>query len=424
MSNHAQVALPDSTAPWYKGRTRSQWNALIAGFIGWALDIFDLLIFNFAIISLMKEFGLTKVETGMIASFTMIASGVGGVIFGIISDRFGRIKALTFTVLLFSIASALCGFSGNLWELLIARCLVGIGIGGEWASGVALISETWPKEHRGKALAIMQSGYSVGGMIATLIAGPVIQAWGWRTLFYIGILPALLVFYLRRHVKESEMWKEEVEKEKASNQKKEIELFTVLKGNLLKFTILGALFCSLVMGATYPYSVWLPTYLASPVSDGGAGLSIAKSSWFVFPYYFGALFGALGFGLLSDKFGRRKTFAAYLVMACIMVFASMQSAKAPFLFVPFVLMAGFFKIGCYAGFGPLLSELFPTKVRSTGEALCYNVARGVGAISITAVGALAGIIGLADAIMVAGSVFLGAAMIIFLFPETAGKDLE
>ena len=197
---------PESQGPWYKDINKQQWKALIAAFLGWALDAFDFLLYNFVIVTLIKEWGLTTASTGLVASVSVVASALGGMVFGRVADRFGRMKALTITVLIYSFATGLSGLSQNIWQLMFFRLLVGLGMGGEWSAGAALISETWPKEHRGKAMSIMQSGYAVGGLTAALIAGPLIHALGWRPVFFIGIIPALLVFWIRKHVEEPEIW--------------------------------------------------------------------------------------------------------------------------------------------------------------------------------------------------------------------------
>jgi Arabinose efflux permease len=412
----------NSTIPWYKGINGQQWKTLIAGFLGWGLDSFDLIIYYFTIASLIKEWHLTTVETGLIASGSMIASAFGGMIFGILSDKFGRVRSLTLTVLIFSVASGLCALSQNIWQLLFFRCLVGLGLGGEWTAGSTLVSETWPKEHRGKAMSIMQSAYAVGGMIASLIAGPIIAAYGWRVLFFIGILPALLIFYIRRHVKESEIWKSNIEEAKVN--KEQSSIFGIFKGNLLKTTIIGTFFTCLVMAGSYPFGVWLPTYLELPIEQGGLGMPVADSSWFVFPLYVGDLVGYLLFGFISDKVGRRKTFAGYLFLACIMVFVAMNVGQSLAIFMLVVFLVGFTGDGCYAGFGAVLSELFPTKLRASGEGFCYNFGRGIGATSVSVVGTLAASIGLRTAIMVPAAFFLLSAFAIFLLPETRGKQFE
>lgn len=411
--------------PWYKQINRLQWNALFAAFLGWALDAFDFLLYNFTIVTLIKEWGLTTAETGLVASFTVVASALGGVLFGWVADRMGRMKALTMTILIYSLATGLCGAAQNIWQLMICRLLVGLGMGGEWSAGAALISETWPKEHRGKAMSIMQSGYAVGGLVAALIAGPIIQAYGWRVLFFVGIAPAILVYWIRRNVEEPAIWKDTNMRQSAGAGESQASVLEIFRGNLLKTTVIGSLFCIVALGASYPISIWLPAYLGTPVAKGGAGLPVVQSSLYVMPYYIGSIIGYWVFGFLSDAIGRKLSFALYFAVAVVAIPACLLvGTENLILFFGLLTLVGFVAVGFYGGFGAVLAEMYPTRVRGTGQGFCYNLARGVAAFAITGAGALAMSIGIGKALMYSGALFVLALLAILMLPETKGKELE
>ncbi len=422
---NSTAAVNTIQGPWYKQINRLQWNALLAAFLGWALDAFDFLLYNFTIVTLIKEWGLTTTETGLVASSTVIASALGGVLFGWIADRIGRMKALTMTILLYSLATGACGLSQNIWQLMAARLLVGLGMGGEWSAGAALISETWPKEHRGKAMSIMQSGYAVGGLVAAFIAGPIIQTYGWRILFVIGILPAVMVYWIRRHVEEPAIWKNQNLEQATGNTGTSVSILEIFRGNLLKVTVIGSLFCIVGLGASYPISIWLPAYLGTPVAKGGAGLPIVQSSLYVMPYYIGSILGYWVFGFLSDTIGRKRSFALYFVVAAVAIPACLMAGTQNLaLFFGLLTLVGFVAVGFYGGFGAVLAELYPTHVRGTGQGFCYNLARGIAAFAITGAGALANSMGIGKALMYSGGIFILALIATMMLPETKGKELD
>ena len=392
---------PESNGPWYRDINKQQWKALIAAFLGWALDAFDFLLYNFVIVTLIMEWNLTTASTGLVASASVVASALGGMVFGRVADRFGRMKALTITVLIYSFATGLGGLSQNIWQLMFFRLLVGLGMGGEWSAGAALIAETWPKKHRGKAMSIMQSGYAVGGLTAALVAGPIIQTFGWRAVFFIGILPAILVYWIRKHVEEPEIWTNN-EKQKGTAQAVKTSWFDLFRGNLLKLTIVGTIFCIIGLGASYPIATWLPTFLGSSKADGGAGFSVVNASLYMAPFYLGSIVGYLVFGFLSDKIGRKKSFALYFLGAAIAI-PSFIFIGANNLIIFFLLMAvvGACAAGYYGGFGTVLAEMYPTRLRSSGQGFAYNLGRGVSAFAITGSGAIAMSVGIGNALVYA-----------------------
>jgi len=409
---------------WYKVINKQQRAVLIASCCGWMLDSFDLMIFSFTMAAIMAEFHSNPGMMGLIATIGMFAAAFGGFAIGALSDRIGRVKAMTTTILLYSLGSLACGFSQDYWQLLALRAVVGVGLGGQWTAGAALISETWPKEHRGKALGIMQSSYAAGSVLAALVASPIIMAFGWRWLYIIGVLPALLLFYIGKHVKEPEIWQRQNKMETDCGTKSSRVLEIFKKGNFGKL-FLGTIFAGFIMLATIPVGVWLPMYIGTPVSNGGAGVTGVSISLMTFPFYFGMILGTLSFGFLSDKYGRKNVFKIYLLFAFItwvlMVYIAPISKIAYLVLSP---ISGFLGIASYAGLGMVLSEMFRTRIRATAMGFCYNIARIFGGIYITLMGVLLPVFGLKNLLVFLGIFFLCAFVTAFFLKETVGIELE
>lgn len=419
---------PTKSLPWYKEINREQWHVLTGSTLGWGLDAFDNALFTYSMYSIIKEFHITTAETGLVATVTLLASAFGGAVFGVISDKIGRLRVLTLTILLYSLATGLIGFTQNIWQLMLIRVIVGIGLGGEWSAGATLISETWPEKHRGKGLAIMQSGMAVGMIMATLLCGPIIAAWGWRTLFFIGVIPGLLVLYVRKSVKESPLWLESRNKAKtqtAESKKERVRFSSLFKKEYLGMTLLGLFFVGATMTASWPIGSFMSAYLATPVSNGGAGVSTALSSQLLFPFALGGMIGYLAFGFLSDKLGRKKVFIVFLIMALIFGPLEVLTVKYSFyLYVVCALIYGFFGTGLFAGMGSLLSELYPTSIRGSGVGLVYNGGRFFGSLSMFVSGVLIAQKGYVPVLLGTLAFFGVAAIFCFFIKERTGVKFE
>jgi MFS family permease len=419
MSNPIEQAVETNLpVPWWKTITKTQWYALFAAQAGWALDAFDVLLYVFALTTIMKEWNLTATEAGFLASVTLFASAFGGICFGVIADRIGRKNALMATVLIFSIMSGLSGLTQNLWQLALARTLLGLGMGGEWASGALLVSETWPPEHRGKAIGIMQGGWAIGYILAAIVAGTILPVFGWRVLFFIGIVPALFTVWVRTKVEEPEIWVKSHKEEKQG-----FSFAQIFRADLIKYTLICTLISSFVMFAYWGLFTWLPGFLSSPADKGGAGLSIVKSSHWMIPTMVGAFFGYVTFGFIADKYGRRPTFAAYLLICAVLVYIYGNTRDATMLMIlgPFV---GFFGSGYFSAFGAFISELFPTRARGSGLGFTYNVGRMASALAPMSIGFAATKYGVGTALTITAAAFFIGALSIFLVPETRATELE
>lgn len=411
---------------WYADITRDQWRALAAAKLGWMLDAMDFLLYVMAIGHLRAYFGFDDGTAGLLGTVTLITSAVGGIVFGIVADRAGRTRALMATILIFSVCSLGAATSQTLWQLMAWRILLGFGMGGEWASGAVLVSETWPAEHRVRAISIMQSGWALGYIAAALLGALFLDVLdlgpdAWRWLFAIGVLPALLTLWIRRSVKEPEAW----QKRNAQSAKRR-NAFAVLFGAEFRTrTILATLLSACVQFANWGLFFWLPGFLARPVEQGGAGMSIVRSAAWIIPVQIGAYIGYNSFGFIADKLGRRRTFIAYLVTAAVLVPLYGQLGRSPGILMALGPLLGFVGYGYFSLFGSFLAELFPTDVRATGQGLTYNLGRGMGALAPYTIGYVATLpnVGIGSALALTSAFFLAGAVLIMFFADTSRKAL-
>jgi len=406
--------------------TREQWRALIAAKLGWMLDAMDFLLYVMAIGQLKDYFGFDDGTAGLLGTVTLVTSAVGGIVFGIIADRAGRTRALMATILIFSVCSLGAATSQSLWQLMAWRIVLGFGMGGEWASGAVLVSETWPAELRTRAISIMQSGWALGYMAAALVAALVLDVLdlgpsAWRWLFAVGLLPALLTLWIRRSVPEPDAWRR-----RRDAPRRGPNAFAVLFGReFLGKTIMATLLSAVVQFANWGLFFWLPSFLARPVEQGGAGMSIVRSAGWIIPVQIGAYIGYNSFGFIAERFGRRRTFIAYLVTAAILVPLYGQMARSPAVLMALGPFLGFVGYGYFSLFGSFLAELFPTDVRATGQGLTYNLGRGLGALAPYTIGYVAMLpgIGIGSALALTSAFFLAGAVLILFFADTSKAQL-
>ncbi|MBM4167837.1 MAG: MFS transporter [Ignavibacteria bacterium] len=408
------------TLPWYRTITSIQWKSLLAAKLGWMLDAMDVMLYAFALTTIRDEFGLSSAQAGALASVTLIASAAGGILFGYLADRIGRARSLMYSILTYSVFTALTATSGSVIELVLWRTLVGFGMGGEWSAGSVLVSETWPAQHRGKAIGLMQSGWAIGYILAALLAAAIMPAFGWRAMFVVGLLPALLAAWIRRNVPEPELWREGRKSQKLLPTASIAEIF---RPPLMKKTVVATCITTSVLFAYWGLFTWIPTFLSTPVESGGAGMTIVRSSAWIIPMQIGAFFGYNLFGFLADRFGRRPVFVVFLVFAAALVPLYGQLGQDELLLMILGPLIGFFGHGYFSVFGAMLAELFPTSIRGTAQGLTYNAGRAVSALAPFTIGALADVYGIGSALGLTSAFFLAGAFLIFLLPETRGKEL-
>jgi MFS family permease len=405
---------------WWQEAAPPARRALKAASFGWMLDSFDVMLYAMVLAYLMKDLGMSKGTAGLLGSLTLLASAIGGMIFGIVADRFGRTRALRASILIYSLFTAACGLAQTVPMLAVFRLFLGLGMGGEWASGAALVSETWPAQHRGKALGLMQSFWAVGYATAALVTYVVLPRWGWRPVFFIGVLPALFTFWIQAKVEEPEIWK--VQRAAAAAEKTPAERPRFSR-ELKRITAAVVVMNAFTMFAWWGFNLWIPGFLSLARDQGGLGLGARRMSALVFFMQFGMWLGYLTFGYISDSVGRKKAYVTFLVAAAFLVFAysAVDNPLVLFFLGPFV---AFFGTGYFSGFGALTAELYPTRIRATAQGFTYNIGRIASAVAPIAIGSLAQTKGFGTSFLMTSVSFLLAAVMWIWIPETKGLALE
>ena len=403
---------------WWHAGTPEAKRALIAASLGWMLDSFDVMLYALVLASLMRDLAMDTPTAGLLGSITLLASAAGGVVFGVIADTFGRTRALMGSIIVYSIFTAACGFAQTVGQLAIFRVLLGLGMGGEWASGAALVSETWPSEHRGKALGFMQSSWALGYGAAAVVTALAMPWWGWRGVFFIGVLPALFTIWVRSRVTEPAIW----EQQRQGTRPGISRVHRILAPGMRQVTIAVTLMNACTMFGWWGFNLWLPGYLALPAAKGGIGLSTTMMSAFVVAMQVGMWFGYVTFGYVSDRFGRRRAYVVYVLTAAALILAYV-SVRIPFVLLILGPFVAFFATGYFSGFGAVTAELYPTAIRATAQGLTYNIGRIASAAAPFAVGTLAQTRGFSAALSICSIAFVLAAVIWIWIPETRGREL-
>jgi MFS family permease len=427
MSRNSTLAAPAAAGtPWYRTISTEQWRVLAAAKLGWMLDALDFMLYTMALGQLRSYFMFDDAVAGFLGTATLVMSGAGGLIFGWVADRFGRARALMGTIIIFSLASLGAATSQSVLQLLFWRTVLGIGMGGEWASGAVLVGETWPAHLRNKAISIMQSGWAIGYIMAAVLAALILPRYGnesWRWLFLVGVLPALFTLWVRRNVRESQSWSARAVKPTPRENP-----FKVIFGpRFLKNTILIILLGGATQFAYFGLFFWLPPFLARPVEQGGAGMGVVGSLQWIVLMQIGAYCGYLTFGFIADRLGRRRTFVLFMIAAAIIapVYGKLAATSPTALLVLSPLL-GYFGHGYFSMFGGFVAELYPTEVRATGQGTSYNLGRTLGALAPYTVGVIATWpgVGIGLALTSTSVFFLLAAVLIFTLPDRSGQALE
>ncbi len=399
---------------WLTGATSTQKRALLTTSLGWMLDSMDMMLFSLVLVDLVRDLHMSVATAGLLMTLTLISAAIGGVFFGWLADKVGRIRALIFSMLIYSIFTAACGLAHSVVQLGIFRFLLGLGIGGEWAAGGALVAETWPDEHRAKAIGIAQASWAAGYALGAAITALVLPYFGWRAVFFVGILPALVTVWIRRSVKEPEIWQQ-----KAAT----MPLRSIFQGKLRRATIITASMNAASLFAWWGLFTWIPRFLSLPVSQGGRGLSIVQTSAWTIVMQIGTALGYLSFGYLADRFGRKRIYIGFLLVAAALVplYANTHSPRLLLLLGPVV---GFFGTGFFSGFTVIASEAFPTAVRGTAMGVVYNIGRFLGAGAPYLIGYITEISGIELALSSISIAFLAAAIIATGLHETKSHALD
>jgi MFS family permease len=398
------------------------WLILFVLFIAFVPATASLFLYSFAILPTAKDWGLTPFEAAVAGFTPMALSPLGGILFGIVSDRYGRRRALLSSILLSASSALLSGLSVGPYDFGLYRLLLGIGISGQWAVTMTLVGEVWPPDERGRAVATVQTSFPAGFIYASLIALGLAGGLSWRALLMLGALPATLAAPLAYFcIKESSLWLKDVYKTSAQR----VPYREILSGGLLRYTVLGTLVMFIGAFGAWAVNPWIPTYLAN------LGIPAEKVPLLTLLIMVGAFIGYTVHGFISDRLGRKITFQLFFLGMAVALgsfgFIPSQTwfVRGAGSLVPIVLMgvAVAFFLGYYSGYGTLLAELFPTRVRSRGMGFCYSVG-GIGmALGPAATGYLSSLFGTGRAFMIVSIVFLIGSILIRLFPETMGKKL-
>lgn len=421
------------------GVTRKErWKIMWASIIAYAMDGLDVLILSFAMAAIVSEFGLTLGEGSMIATYTLIGTVLGGYIFGIFADWWGRVHTFSLTIIIFSIFTGACAFADNAVHLDILRFLAGLGLGGEYGIGMTLVSETWPGAKRARATAGVAMGWQAGAVLAAILAAVVLPDYGWRGLFLVGVLPALLAAWARHGIKEPPIWVQRKEMKKALQARKDAgEKLTAEEEEQLKeakkfplahlfadkkttiTTIALTIMTSVQNFGYYGIMVWLPMILLKE-----HGLTTKSTSGWMIVTVIGMIAGIFVFGWLCDRLGRKKTYLLFYVCAAAMVYIYVN------LGTPIALLfggafLGFFCNGMMAGYGTLLSENYTTDARSTAQNFIFNTGRAVGGFAPVIIGTIAQTNGFNTAFVLLSAVYLAAAVnVLFFVKDTKGTVIR
>ncbi|MXN87969.1 MFS transporter [Pasteurella canis] len=396
------------------------WKALLGSAVGYAMDGFDLLILGFMLSAISADLALTPAQSGSLVTWTLIGAVAGGIIFGALSDKYGRIRVLTWTIVLFAVFTGLCAFAQGYWDLLIYRTIAGIGLGGEFGIGMALAAEAWPARHRAKASSYVALGWQVGVLGAALLTPLLLPHIGWRGMFLVGIFPAFVAWYLRAKLHEPEIFVQKqtaLESQKASR----LEPFRLLIKDkaTTKISIGIVILTSVQNFGYYGIMIWMPNFLSKQL-----GFSLTKSGLWTAVTICGMMFGIWLFGQLADRIGRKPSFLLFQFGAVISIFTYSQMSDPTYMLFAGAIL-GMFVNGMMGGYGALMSEAYPTQARATAQNVLFNLGRAVGGFGPIVVGALVLTYSFQLAIAFLASIYvIDMIATIFLIPELKGKQLD
>jgi MFS family permease len=419
--------MASTSLPTLSQATSAQKRTLLAAALGWGLDGFDVLLYSNVQVKAMESLGIYptdlhyKAISGLPNAFMLLASGIGGVLFGFIADRIGRTKALMLSILTYSLCSLGSGLSTSIVVLILFRFVLGLGMGGEWNTGATLVAETWPTHLRARAIAIVQSAWAWGLAAASLAAWIVLGKLhqNWRMVFFLGVLPALVTLWIRKSVPESEMWQQQ--KDRATVKAPFSEIFSP---ELRKQTIFLLLLNVFGLFAWWGLFSWMPPYLTLPIERGGRGFSMMNTATLLVTLNLVGMFpGYLCYGWVADKLGRKRSLILYTLCAAALI-PLYAAARTQWIILILGAMVGFFGTGFFAGSGIIGSEIFPTRIRARALGFTYNGARALSCVAPYTIGWVGDKKGLSAAFLLCAIAFVLTALMATQLPETKGKNLE
>jgi MFS family permease len=415
--NTSKEVTPQTPALRWRNTTVAQRRTVLAAGLGWMLDAFDVMLYSIVLVTLMREFGMDKRTAGLLNTLTLMASAIGSFFFGLLADRLGRRRMLSASILTYSLFTFACGFSTSVTMLAVFRFLLGLGMGGEWNTGATLVAETWPSAWRGRAMAIVQSSWAIGYALAAIVAGIVLSHASWRWVFFVGVFPAIITFWIQHDVPEPELWRRQREIKEPVNTRPLWRRSVRSLLALLSMNTFG-------MFAWWGLFTWIPAYLVLPASKGGRDFSeLGFTTFLIILNLCGMFPGYLLFGVMADKMGRKPTIILYLALAALSV-PAFALARSPNVILLTASITAFFGTGFFTGSGVLGSELFPTPIRATALGISYNVGRGISAFAPFIIGAIGESHGLGWGFAACGAAFGFAMVSAFFLRETVGAELS
>lgn len=409
----------------YQKPVRVHYKILGLSWAGWVFDFYDLILFTFLIIPIGNELQLSQLTLSYALGGSLAATAVGGVVFGILSDRYGRRTVLQLTIIIYSLGTFLCGLSNSLEMLILFRIITGLGVGGEWATGQTYIGETFPAKLRARYGSFMQTGAPLGILLASLVGGFLAPSIGWRACFFLSIIPAFIVIFIRRGLPESDLWllKKEDAKKASYTISSAISQFSVLFSREHRRMFILALGLAILGLSAYWFTYsWMPDYLYLE-----RHFSLTKSALWIIITQLGGFLGYFSFGYVADRWGRRPAFTIYtslMALGLVMITVLWDYVVGyPLIILGFMFLVGF-GTGFFGGFGPLFSEVFPTSVRNTATGSAFNLGRGVQFFTPVIIALIAQRYNLGAGIFLAAIFALATGIWIWTFPETRGRDLE
>ncbi len=396
------------------------WKALVGSAVGYAMDGFDLLILGFMLSAISADLNLTPAQSGSLVTWTLIGAVVGGILFGALSDRYGRVRVLTWTIVLFAVFTGLCAIAQGYWDLLIYRTIAGIGLGGEFGIGMALAIEAWPAKHRAKAASYVALGWQFGVLAAALLTPVLLPHIGWRGMFVVGIFPAFVAWYLRVRLHEPEIFSQ---KQTALSTQKisKLESFKLLvKDKATTKVSLGVVVLTSVQNfGYYGIMIWMPNFLSKQL-----GFSLTKSGLWTAVTVCGMMAGIWIFGRLADRIGRKPSFLLFQLGAVISIITYSQLTDPTAMLVAGAFL-GMFVNGMMGGYGALMAEAYPTEARATAQNVLFNLGRAVGGFGPVVVGAVVSAYSFSIAIAFLAVIYvIDMVATVFLVPELKGKELS